>query len=253
MDLVFVCSWNWCRWRWSCFSPFWYWLACHRLYCLIHKVQGCVRMTLNSFSQHIAMLSIFIVFNFIGSLHVITEIARLSESSTVERLNICNFFSISDCLCFPEVCILVPMYWRWHISFYLSCEISCALFQVMPCMHCGSHWKLHLISSQAGTQIKLTLALGSMLLVTVIIMLFLCKILFNVLFPYLNHIMLDQNVSNKSLILWFVQVSMLYLLILIPFVWSMLTLFFSCRSLSSIGFSGTLSPQIGNIKTLTTL
>lgn len=67
-------------------------------------------MTLNSFSQHIAMLSIFIVFNFIGSLHVITEIARLSESSTVERLNICNFFSISDCLCFPEVCILVPMY-----------------------------------------------------------------------------------------------------------------------------------------------
>jgi len=137
------------------------------------------------------------------------------------------------------------------LTYYLSGEISCALFQVMPCMHWRFHWKL--ISSQAGTKIKLTLALGLMLLVTLIIMLFLCKILFNVLFPYVNHVMLDQNISNKSSILWFVQVSMLYWLILIPYVWSMLTLFFSCRSLSSMGFSGTLSPQIGNIKTLTSL
>lgn len=58
------------------------------------------------------------------------------------------------------------------------------LFQVMPCMHWRFRWKL--ISSQIGTQIKWTLALGPMFSVTLIVMFSMCKILFTFAFAFLS-------------------------------------------------------------------
>jgi hypothetical protein len=57
---------------------------------------------------------------------------------------------------------------------------------------------LHLFSSQIGTQVKLTLALGPMFSVTVITMLLMCKIPFDVPFLFLIHVMLGDAVANKS-------------------------------------------------------
>lgn len=100
----------------------------------------------------------------------------------------------------------------------LGGEYFCVRFQVMPCLHWGLHWMLRLFSSQIGTQIKLTLALGPMFSVTVIILLFVCKILFKVPFHFLIHIMLGDAVANKSEFLWFVQGYIFYLCVLVPFV-----------------------------------
>ena len=113
----------------------------------------------------------------------------------------------------------------------------------MPCLHWRLHWKLHLISSQTGTKIKLTLALGPMFSVTLIVMLLLCKMLSNVPFLFLYHIMLDWNVANKSLLLRFVQVYMLYSLILVCFVWSMLTYFVSLQIIIINGIYWNLVPK----------
>lgn len=136
---------------------------------------------------------------------------------------------------------------------YLGSEYSCVLFQVMPCLHWRIHWKLRLLSSQIGTQIKLTLALGPMFSVTVIIMLLVCKIPFNVPFPFLIHIMLGDAVANKSEFSWFVQGYIFYSCRSSFCSGLCLYVLFLCRTLSSMGFTGTLSPKIGNLKSLSAL
>jgi hypothetical protein len=80
----------------------------------------------------------------------------------------------------------------WYHDKGLGGKYFCVLFQVMPCMHWRLHWMLHLVSSAIGTKIKLTLALGPMFSVTLITMLLVCKILFNVPFPFLVHVMLGE-------------------------------------------------------------
>lgn len=62
-----------------------------------------------------------------------------------------------------------------------------------------------LISSKFGRPVQLPLALGPILVVTLMEMLFVCKILVNVPFPFLNHIMLGDGVVNKSQLLLFMQ------------------------------------------------
>jgi len=113
---------------------------------------------------------------------------------------------------------------------------------------------LRLFSSQIGTHIKLTLAIGPMFSVTVITILLVCKILFNAPFPFLIHVLIGDAVANKSEFSGFVQGNVFLLVCLGSFCSGLcLYVLFICRTLSSMGFTGTLSPKIGNLRTLLAL
>lgn len=123
-------------------------------------------------------------------------------------------------------------------------------FQVMPCMHWRFHWKL--ISSQIGTQIKWTLALGPMFSVTLIVMFSMCKILFTFAFAFPSKYAWCRCCQQIT----FLACERLYSFlayILVLFVWSMFICVIFGRTLSSMGFTGTLSPKVGTIKSLLSL
>lgn len=115
---------------------------------------------------------------------------------------------------------------------------------------------LQAINSRTGIPTKLTRAPGPMLTVTLIIMLYLCKIFFYLLLSlFLLSVMfcllvycepeLPKKVCAFDKLISVFGKSFCSELFLV--------LLFICRSLPNMGFSGILSPKIGALKTLKVL